>query len=56
MVRLVIVVVIDHGNVPAEALDELFCDGGLAAAGASGDADYHYIHDFILSVFSFDSF
>ena len=56
VVRLVIVVVIDHGNVPAEALDELFCDGGLAAAGAAGDADYHYIHDFILSVFSFDLF
>lgn len=60
VVRLVIVVVIDHGNVPAEALDKLFGDGGLAAAGASGYADYHYIHDFILSpfsvAFSFDLF
>ena len=60
VVRLIIIVVINHRYVPAEALDKLFGDGGLAAAGASGYADYHYIHDSILSpfsvTFSFDLF
>lgn len=60
VVRLIIIVVINHRYVPAEALDELFGDGGFTAAGASGYADYHYIHDFILSpfsvAFSFDLF
>ena len=43
VVGLVVVVVVDDRYIAAEALHQLFGDGGFAAAGAAGDTDYHYI-------------
>ena len=43
VVGFVIVVVVDDGHITAEALYQFSCDGGLTAAGASGDADDHDI-------------
>ena len=38
---LVIIVVVDHRDLAPKALDQALGDGGLAAAGAAGDADDH---------------
>ena len=43
VVRLVVVVVVDDGYLAAEILDQPPGDGGLAAAGAAGNADDHDI-------------
>ena len=41
MVGLIVVIMINDRHVPVEILLKLFCDRGLAAACAAGNADHH---------------
>lgn len=42
VVPLIIIVVVQHAHIAAEFVENAPRDGGLAAAGAAGNADHHY--------------
>ena len=45
VVALVVIVMIQHAHIISEFLHDALGDGGLAAAGASGNADGDHIHN-----------